>query len=70
MLDEIMQSVTQDWLACFEDSANQNGFMWRMTAQGELPYGVDLFNDRVKALVKLAKDQINTASDTNEEIAI
>ena len=68
MLDEIMQSLTQDWLATFEDPANQNGFMWRMTALGELPFGVDQFDERVKALVELAKNKINTASDTNEEI--
>lgn len=59
-MNDIMQSVTdevtQDWVEIFSDESNQNGFIWRMAAEGILPDGVNQEDDRVKELCRKAKE--------------
>jgi hypothetical protein len=54
---DIIQEVTNDWVECFEKPENQNGFMWRMAAQGLLPECVDPQDERVKVLCEKAAQQ-------------
>lgn len=53
-LDVVLQT-TNDWVSTFEKPENQNGFMWRMAAQGVLPDCVDPNDVRVISIVARAK---------------
>lgn len=66
MLEDMMKEVTDDWVATFEKPENQNGFVWRMAARCELPYGVNGFDERVIALVKLAQEQTGVTPDPED----
>jgi hypothetical protein len=52
-MKEIVDELTQDWISCFSDPNNRNGFAWCMAKRGILPEGVDPNNEDVKRLLEL-----------------
>lgn len=59
----ISEEITDDWVGCFGEEENQNGFFWRMAARGILPDGVNPNDERVKALCRKAAKQLLGQSD-------